>query len=287
MAGRTARRCRDVASLIGITGRTVENASSVLIDDLAEGCHRGKLTFVTSPAPRAQIEFDRLRRVLEPVSRSKSGIQAKVADVATGRSRHAESQNELRAFRVLLATAHPDAWQEQPLLLEYQHQGTTHRYTPDILVVWGTHQEIVEVKEDSEADKPENQVRFALMRELLGQHGYLFRLWRRSEICAEPRLSNANLILRYRCVSVSAAEKERIRRAFSSERELSLGRFYEPRGITVPSVLRLVLEGTLNVNWWEPLSLNSRVSITPIGRQVWPSPPPILSGKGSLEGSCR
>jgi len=229
--------------LTGIARRTVENAGSVLIDELVEGCHRCKLTFVTSLGSRKRIEFDRLRRVREPVSRSMSNIQAKVADVATGRSRHAESQNELRAFRVLLATAHPDAWQEQPFLLEYQHQGTKHRYTPDILVVWGTHQEIVEVKEDSEADKPESQLRFALIPELLGQHGHLFRLWRRSEICAEPRLSNANLILRYRWVDVSATEKERIRKTFSLEGELRLGRLYETPGITVPGVLRLVLEG--------------------------------------------
>lgn len=132
----------------------------------------------------------------EPVSRSKSGVQGKVADVANGRSRHAESQNELKAFRVLLATAHPDAWQEQPFLLEYHHDGSRHRYTPDILVVWGANQEVVEVKDDSEADKPENQARFALIRELLGEHGYLFRVWKRSEICAEPRLMNVSLILR-------------------------------------------------------------------------------------------
>jgi hypothetical protein len=72
----------------------------------------------------------------------------------------------------LLATAHPDAWQEQSFLLEYHHDGSRHRYTPDILVVWGANQEVVEIKDDSEADRPENQARFALIRELLGEHGY-------------------------------------------------------------------------------------------------------------------
>ena len=45
-----------------------------------------------------------LSRVREPVSRSKSGVQGKVADVLQGRSRHAESQNEIKAFRVLAET---------------------------------------------------------------------------------------------------------------------------------------------------------------------------------------
>ena len=125
------------------------------MNELIEGPHRSKLTFVASRESTDCLAVDRLMRVREPVSRSKSGVQGKVADVASGRSRHAESQNELKAFRVLLATAHPDAWQEQPFSLEYHHDGTRHRYTPDILVVWGANQEVVEVKEDSEADKPE------------------------------------------------------------------------------------------------------------------------------------
>jgi hypothetical protein len=131
--------------------------------ELVEGPRRSKLTFAASE--------ECLRRVREPVSRSKSGVQAKVADVASGRSRHAESQNELRAFQVLIATARSDAWQEQPFFLEYQHEGKKHRYTPDVLVVWGEHREVVEIKEDSEADSAENQVRFALIRELLHEHG--------------------------------------------------------------------------------------------------------------------
>jgi hypothetical protein len=257
------------------------------MNELIDGARRSKLTFVASRESSERGEVDRLRRVREPVSRSKSGVQGKVADVASGRSRHAESQNELKAFRVLLATAQPDAWQEQPFFLEYHHDGTKHRYTPDILVVWGANQEVVEVKEDAEAEKPENQARFALIRELLAEHGYLFRLWKRSEICAEPRLTNVGLILRYRCVYVSPAEHERIRRAFASELELSVREFSETQGMTVPGVLRLVLDGTLHIDWWEPLCLDSKVSITPIGRQVWPFPYPESSRQRLPEGRCR
>src|SRR5271157_6106018 len=133
-----------------------------LMNELIEEPRRSKLTFVASRESQECVAVDRLMRVREPVSRSKSGVQGKVADVASGRSRHAESQNELKAFRVLLATAHPNAWQEQPFVLEYQHEGTRHRYTPDILIAWGAHQEVVEIKEDSEAESPENQTRFAL-----------------------------------------------------------------------------------------------------------------------------
>jgi len=256
------------------------------MNELVEGPHHSKLTFAGFRESTEQIEVDQLRRVREPVSRSKTGVQGKVADVISGRSRHAESLNELQAFRVVLTTAHADSWQEQPFVMEYHHEGKKHRYTPDLLVVWGAHREAVEVKEDTHAGLPENRERFALIRELLGQHGYHLRLWKKSEICAEPRLTNVQLVLRYRSVEVSAVERERIRRSFSTTPETRLHTFCETHGINSQSVLRLVLDGTLYVDWWEPLTLDSRVSTAPIGRQVWPSPPPISSRSGSLEGSC-
>jgi hypothetical protein len=245
-----------------MTTREVQELS--LPHELVEEPRRSKLTFAASR--------ECLARVREPVSRSKSGVQGKVADVASGRSRHAESQNELRAFQVLIATACSDAWQEQPFFLEYQHEGKKHRYTPDVLVVWGKHREVVEIKEDSEADAPENQARFALIRELLHEHGLSFMVWRKSEICAEPRLANATLILRYRSVQVPASEHERIRRMFSSTPELRLRTFCE-NPMAVQRVLRLVLDGKLHLDWWEPVGLDSRIGTSPIGRQVWPFPP--------------
>src|SRR5271157_4796141 len=124
---------------------------------LLDDSHRSSLTFVVGVGSTESQCGEQLRRVREPVSRSKSGVQGKVADVLGGRSRHAESQNELKAFQVLMATARSDGWQEQPFFLEYHHEGTKHRYTPDVLVAWGEHQEIVEIKEDVEADLPENQ----------------------------------------------------------------------------------------------------------------------------------
>ena len=72
---------------------------------LMGGSCRSTLTFVASRKPTESIYFNRLSRVREPVSRAKSGVQGKIADVFNGRSRHAESLTELQAFRILLATA--------------------------------------------------------------------------------------------------------------------------------------------------------------------------------------
>jgi len=169
-----------------------------------------------------------------------------------------------------------DAWQEQPFVLEYHHNGEKRQYTPDILLVWGEHREVVDIKEDAEADLPESQIHFALIRELLVEHGYRFRIWKKSEICAQPRLTNVGLVLRYRTVKISPIEHERIRRMFSSRSEASLRAFQE-MGIAIQSALRAVLDGTLHIDWWQPLTLDSQVSATPIGFQVWPSRTPPLA----------
>ena len=248
---------------------------------------RSNLIFVPCQGPGNPIRFDQLRRVRKPVSRSKSGVQGKVADVINGRSRHAESQNELKAFQILVVIAHADSWQEQPFTLEYHHEGAKRRYTPDILVIWGARQEVVEVKDDQEAALPESRARFALISELLAEHGYHFRVWTRSEICAEPRLTNANLILRYRCVAISPPDRERVRRAFSSTPDLTLRALSEASGTAVPSVLRLVIEGALHIDWCEPLGLESKVSITPVGRQTWPCLTSGLVQRPCEETRCR
>lgn len=255
------------------------------MQSLLEELCRSKLRFISCPGAIEAMCVDQLRRVREPVSRSKSCVQSKVADVFSGRSRHAESQNELKAFRILLATGHADAWQEQPFILEYHHEGTKQRYTPDILINWGKHREVVEVKEDSDAELPENQSRFALIRDLLAEHGYHFRLWKKSEICAEPRLSNAALILRYRWAAVATAERERLRRAFFATPDLELHTLCEMSNVAVQTVFRLVLEGILHFDWWKPIGLNSKVSIAPIGRQIWPYRPADLKTL-SEEAKC-
>ena len=44
-------------------------------------------------------------------------------------------------------------------VLEYHYEGKKHFYTPDVLVAWGSDRHVVEVKEDADADLPENRAR--------------------------------------------------------------------------------------------------------------------------------
>jgi len=233
-----------------------------------------KLRFVVGPDFQGESQLTRVRKA---VSRSKAGVQGKVADVATGKSLHAESLNELAAFRIILACARVDLCQEQPCVLEFHYAGQRHRYTPDVLLAWGTYRELVEIKDDADAELPENQERFVAVKEALAGHGYEFRVWRKSEILAEPRISNSVLVLRYRAVCPSTLERERIRRTLAEHQKLTISALARISGASIQSTLRLVLDGTLHINWWEQLTRTSQISSFPIGQQTWPCPPSLLS----------
>jgi hypothetical protein len=230
--------------------------------------HCSRLIFAADSS--AASDVSQLRRVREPVSRSKAGIQGKVADVISGRSRHAESQNEIKAWQILTATSRADSWQEQPFTLEYHDGGAKHRYTPDALVVRGSDRVVVEIKEDKDAETPEARARFGIIRDRLAHHGYQFRLWKSSEIRAEPRLANVGLILRYRCVTVSPHERAVILQAAASE--IELGSLCASTGAPVQKALRMLLDGSLHIDWWTPVGLSSMISVNRIGRQEWPAP---------------
>jgi len=66
------------------------------MNDSIEGPHSSKLTFVASCD--STVEVDRLRRVRKPVSRSKSGVQGKVADMYV-------TMNTARAYVYAVAAA--------------------------------------------------------------------------------------------------------------------------------------------------------------------------------------
>jgi hypothetical protein len=72
---------------------------------------------------------------------------------------------------------------------------------------------------------------------------------------------------------LSRREKTKAFGNYCGIRDCRLGSIRDMPGITVQSVLRLVLDGTLHIDWWRPLSWDSVVSTVPIGYQLFPSHP--------------
>ncbi len=226
------------------------------------------IKFKTAQASGEPLDLRSLLRSREPISRSKRTIRGKVPDLIHDCMHHCESHNEVKAVQVLVASAHAEIFKVQPLEVLYQVEGKRARYFPDILLQWRNEIWIVEVKDDKKADSPQEQIRFATLKELLLTHNLNFTLWKKSSICAEPRLANARIVLRYQTCGLSAFEREHMRRKFAETPETTLNMLSDDE---VRAAFRLVIEGMLHIDWWVPLRRSSIVSAHPVGHQEWPS----------------
>ena len=68
-----------------------------------------------------------------------------------------------------------------------------------MLVVWGTHREVVEVKEDSEAELAGESGTLCFDPRAAGGAWLSFPALEEIRDLREPRLTNVRLVLRYRC----------------------------------------------------------------------------------------
>jgi hypothetical protein len=226
------------------------------------------LRFKTSQPAGEPFDLGQILRIREPITRSQRTFRGKVHDEAHGKSHHGESHNEVKGLVILVVCAHADTIAVQPFRLSYKFEGKSRRYTPDVLIVWGGEIWVVEIKDDKKAEAPHEKARYELVGSLLATHRIHFLVWKKSKICAEPRLSTARNVIRYQKCCVTAFERERIRLMFTATPVVALGDLNDD---DIRSVLRLVIEGTLHIDWSSRLSRTSWVSASPIGQQLWPS----------------
>lgn len=226
------------------------------------------IRFKTCQSTEDPFDLRYILRSREPITRSKPTFRGKVPDFAHHCSQHGESRNEVNANVVLVAVAHADVLKMQPFVLIYHHEGKKRRYFPDALLAWGDELWAVEVKQDEKAKDPLVKARYQVITDLLATHRINFLLWTKSEICSEPRLSTARSIIRYQKCAVSPMQRERIRTLFLADPVIALGNLDDD---DIRSVLRLVVEGKLHIDWSTKLSRMSWVSVSPIGDQMWPA----------------
>lgn len=229
------------------------------------------LRFKTSQPEGEPLDLRQIERIREPVTRSKRTFRAKVPDARQDCSQHCESLNEMKAVIVLIVCAHADVLKMQPFQMIYKDGGKPHRYTPDVLLVWGNDLWAIEIKEDKKADIPEEKARFELIASLLAAHRINFKLWKKSEFCVEPRLATSRFLIRYQKCPVSPNVKEQLRHKFAETPVIALGELGDN---DIRSVLRLIIEGLFHIDWSSKLTRFSWVSVSPIGEQSWPAAHP-------------
>jgi len=139
-------------------------------------------------------EGSRARKV---ISRSNYRVTGKYPSWKMGRMLHWESTLERDAFYLFDANPMVKEFREQPAQITYMLNDSEHRHFPDILVRTAHGNLFKEVKTDEEADDEKIIDRTAHLKPLLHTQGFDYEVLRESDIRREPRLSNAQRILRY------------------------------------------------------------------------------------------
>ncbi len=116
-----------------------------------------------------------------------------------------------RDFIYLLDYDEDVEWfEEQPLTIEYQHEGKARHYTPDFhLIECGEHV-LIECKPECFTDKDENRHKFAAASKWCREGGWIFRVVTDREIRTGFRLHNVRLMTRYARQPVDPVIRRRI-----------------------------------------------------------------------------
>lgn len=102
------------------------------------------------------------------------------------------------------------AFEEQPLSIEYEHEGKKRHYTPDFLLKKPNYSVIVECKPAEFVDSPENRRKFDIARQWCDEHGYLFQVLTETELREGFRLENIKLLTRFARQRVGPEMRSRI-----------------------------------------------------------------------------
>ena len=197
------------------------------------------------------VEFDEdNKRVRKVVSRSNARVTGKWPSWKLELMAYYDSINERNAFKLLDVWPAVRSYLEQPCTIRYWIDGEAHRHVPDIMVDFGTHKELWEVKTEADAKQPDVVCRTALMTECLPAFGYRYRLVIAEHLRQEPRLSNIDYMLRHGREPVPLVEREMIRQIFGQTGSVCWG-FFQPGedgAVYRRHVCRMVLEGVLSID---------------------------------------
>jgi hypothetical protein len=183
-------------------------------NDEAAAYKTGYIQSINFPDPG---EF-RFRKV---VSRSNARAAGKYPSWKMDRMIHWESRNERNAFSLLDSDPDVKGFHEQPCKIVYVIDGVKRTHYPDILVVFDKEREIWEVKPRFEARQPDVRVRTSFLAQALLPWGYTYRITLGEDLARQPRLDNANVLLRFGKKPVTDHDYEVIRKAFYKRGVLS------------------------------------------------------------------
>lgn len=194
---------------------------------------------------------------------STTKVIGKFPSSKTGKTVWWESQLERDMIYLLEFDKNVLSYREQPLRIKYISGGRWHKYTPDFLVFLRGEKQIVEVKYELDAAKPENVRLFNAVTPVCREDGYSFVVRTETYIRQQPYLDNIKLLTRYSRVPTAPRHVilcyEVVQRGDCS----CLGdaiTFFEKYRVTREVVYALIYHGKLLVDLTRPLHAASPLS---------------------------
>ncbi len=141
------------------------------------------------------------------VSNRGGNIVGKFPSLKTKRMVQFESTVERDYLYLLDYEADVIHFEDQPLTIEYRHEGKLLRYTPDFLVVKPGQHILIECKPQALVSSEGNQLKIAAAHEFAVRQGWQFRVVTDVEIHSGSRLRNIKLLRQCACLVIRAEVK--------------------------------------------------------------------------------
>lgn len=215
----------------------------------------------------ALLDSDRPVRPIRPTSR---GVTGRVSVSSEGRAGH-ESSLERDWLLSLAFDPRVKRMLEQPFKMEYDHEGRTRRFTPDMQVDYceGSQQwsVVYEVKyrEDLKANWELYKPRFRAAVAYCRARGWRFKIVTEKEIRG-PRIDNIRFLRRYQHVPIQAMHREALLQNLAitgptTPKSLLAATWYdkERQMAALCELWRLVLVGEIAADLGAPLSMSSSI----------------------------
>jgi hypothetical protein len=203
----------------------------------------------------------RSRRI---VTRSRARGTGKYPSWKMGRMLQWESRNELNAFRLLDCCPTVSHFMEQPCQICYTQGGLSKSHYPNLLVEISGRKELWEIKPEAKGEQLEIALRAALLTQALARWGYEYRLVIDSDLAKQPRLRNAQILLRFGRHEVSGYEYESLRLIHKRQSILVWSKAckgaYGAKGREI--LCKLTLTGILTIDINAPWSDNTQFFAT-------------------------
>jgi hypothetical protein len=180
-----------------------------------------------------------------------------------GRMLRARSHLELRLMEICEVDSAVAFYVEQPIRLTYRDpSGALRRHTPDLFFEGEGHHHFVEVKWESDARLPRNELRWPGIGEAIASLGCSYEVLTERHIFLEPRAANVRDLLRAKRSEPLPSDKLQPLYARLWSAPLTLAEIEaEWPSLAGRPILRLISEGHLSADLHQRLGPSSKISI--------------------------